>query len=227
MSTPEQIESQSKEMRYDVLSLPLGARNCPDIMESFKELKNIDSFQAYEGEMKPNGLNRNKLISFIILIYSHDSFLHQNPKYKLESFDRKLWIAADLVGFDKQKKRPGFLKQVEERLFACGDEQFLLMILEFLKFQSQPDWTEWCILNHELMENNQIRMAPIKEDKDKDQIAAQEKKAKFREQSESIRESIKNYEIKIFGDRDRIIQVKSSQKYLTIEKLVKKEMTFY
>lgn len=232
-------ESLSKDMRYDVLDLPKDDRgNDIDILDAFKkELRAIEAFNNYQGEMKAMGLNRNKLIAYIILVYSHDSFLHQG-KYKFEDFKKRLIIAADLVGLDRVVKRGtkkfgkisgeekvfDFQKDVDERLFELYDEEFALMILEYLKFQSQSEWSEWCILNHELMENYKIRLAPIKEDKDKDQIAAQEKKAKFREQSEQIRESIKTYELKIFGDNERLRQVKSAQKYLTIEKIVKGEI---
>lgn len=219
-------ESLSENMRYNVLDLPLDDRGRPiDILDAFKELRVIDGFTQYGGEMKSNGLNRNKLISYIVLVYSHDSFLHQNHKYKFETFDRRLIIAADLVGFERQASRKNVFKnQIQERLFKLEDDEFIKMVLEYLRFQSKAEWSEWCILQHELMENNHIRLAPIKEDKDKDQIAAQEKKAKFREQSEKIREAIKNYEMKIFGDIDRLRQVQSSQKYISIEKIVKGEV---
>ena len=220
-------ESQSQTMRYDVLGMPVDERGQqPDILESFKDLKSIDSFTNYAGSMKPNGLNRNGLISYIILVYSLDSFLHQSPKYKFDTFEKRMTIAADLSGFERLAKEDGFKKNVDKRLFKLEDDEFVLMILEYLRFQSKSDWTEWCILQHELMENNLIRLSPIQEDKDKDQIAAQEKKAKFRAESEKIRDSLKAYELKIFGDRDRLIQVQSAQNYFTIEKIVKKQDSF-
>ncbi|KYG76440.1 hypothetical protein AWW68_19540 [Roseivirga spongicola] len=220
-------ESQSQNMRFDVLNIPSDERGQkPDILEHFKDLKAIDSFAAYAGQMKPNGLNRNALITYIILVYSHDSFLHQSPKYKFEEFSKRMIVAADLAGLERLVKEDGFKKNVDKRLFNLEEDEFVLMILEYLRFQSKSDWSEWCILQHELMENNKIRMSPIQEDKDKDQIAAQEKKAKFRAESEKIREALKTYELKIFGDRDRLVQVQSAQNYFTIEKLVKGEETF-
>lgn len=214
-------------MRFDVLNIPSDERGQkPDILEHFKDLKAIDSFAAYAGQMKPNGLNRNALITYIILVYSHDSFLHQSPKYKFETFEKKLIIAADLASFERLVKEDGFKKNVDKRLFNLEDDEFLLMILEYLRFQSKAHWMEWCVLQHEMMENYKMRLAPIKEKSDKDLMIAKERQSKMIDYTRRIVDDIEKYELKIFGDRDRLVQVQSAQNYFTIEKLVKGEETF-
>jgi hypothetical protein len=205
--------SITKDMRYDIFQYDIEAEDF-DILNRFPELKKIESFASYRGSASELSVNRNKLITYIILAYSHDSPLNQGVK---DSWGERMYKAADYAGFTSKKD----LDHLEQTVFNLHSEIALLMVVEYLEYQSRMDWAEWCVLQHELRENTMLRLAPISESKDKDQMIAMEKKSKFMEYSNKTKDAIREVELKVFGDIDRLLHVKSAREYTTIEKLVK------
>jgi DNA polymerase elongation subunit (family B) len=208
-------QSLTKDMRLDVLAHDIGSRSV-DLLQAMPELRRIESFANYEGSARSKtGLHRDKLITYIIIAYSHDSPLNIGVRDDWEVRMRK---AAEYALLMETKAET---TKTEELVFTLESQEVVLMIVEYLEYQSRDDWAEWCILQHELRENTAIRLAPITASSDKEMIMAQEKKATFRKGSKEIRDQIKEYELKVFGDADLLRHVKSAKEYTSIEKLVK------
>lgn len=208
-------DSPTKNMRFDVLAHNIGDRQT-DLLQKIPELQRIESFRNYAGSAhSKTGLHRDKLIAYVVIAYSHDSPLNTGVR---DEWDVRMRKAAEYAGLLQSKPEAD---KTERLVYNLESEEIVQMVVEYLQYQSRDDWAEWCILQHELFENTTIRISPITAQSDKEMIQAQEKKATFRKDAKEIREQISEYELKIFGDADRIRHVKSAREYTSIEKLVK------
>lgn len=135
MSTSTSSESPSKDMRIDVI--PYIGESLP-ITKYLPELAQYKSFVGYE-ERPIDGLPADKVIAYIVILYSSDSLLNGHP---MPPLNERMERAAELCGFKKTKK--GFAEQVTKMLFPLndGNDQLLDMVFEFLIRQNNLEWEE-------------------------------------------------------------------------------------
>lgn len=160
-------ESLSKNMRFDVLSIPKGG----NVLHKFKDLERIQSFKNYPGTTGGE-LNQDLVIKYVVLLYSTDSFLNGRPIIALN--ERKM-IAADESGFVRNKNNE-FNENVTTKLFELRSTYVFDMIMEFLAFQNNSLWISICSTEQALIESNKIIMQPVQDDKDKDNVASMKNK---------------------------------------------------
>lgn len=159
-------ESLTKDMRIDVLPYLDGDGS---LIQYLPELEDYQSFVDYI-EHPLHGLPANKVIAYIILLYSSDSILNGHPMPDLKE---RMERAAELSGFPKSKK--GFRQEVNDILFTLEDEdhRLLNMVFEYLVKQNNLEWEEIvaterhrmnCI--HSLMDANRNDPKSLKDKKD-------------------------------------------------------------
>lgn len=165
-----------------------------DIFSSLKGLKEVECFDKYRKNPE-SGIDTNALIKYVILLYAKDSPLSRPPVQQLQ--DRKLTAAkrSGLDAFDEYTK-----KAVLER----GSDKVVTLIVEYLKNQSLPEWTERAVIEAQIEESQQIRMRAFDSDKDKDLISAFEKKAALTKHAYDWGKMLKELDKEIFQSHDDI-----------------------
>lgn len=213
-------------MQFDVDSVPTGA----DLLDAIKELSEIHSFKNYRGSLG-GGIDRNKTIKYIILMYSHDSIFIKKPPLTLE--ERQLRSAA-LAGFEQKKTSGEFEDAVVEKLFYLQDEEILAMIVEYLYYQKKALFTEIVTCEHELLEFTRLRMKPVdnvvvKKGRventstlsDKDIIAGAEKKDKLWQGCQNRTKYLKECYAEFFLGEEGLRQKIERVKPVSFESLAK------
>lgn len=201
-------------MEIDILSV----EGNKDVLHEIKSLNRIESFKNYKGTLG-GGMDRNKVIKYIVLLYSKDSILNEKVAVPLE--DRQL-KAADLAGFDRDKNNNFKDKRVQEWLFELKNDEIFEMVFEFLIFLDDALWREIVTLEHELKEYHMLRMKPLEGKYDKDLMTATEKKGKFRKECNEIRDSLKKCYDEFYREFDDVkAKAKEKRKPTTLESWAK------
>lgn len=183
----------------------LGSDN---IFSSIKGLEEIECFEKYRKNPE-SGIDTNALVKYVILLYAKDSPLSKPPVQQLQ--DRKL-TAAKRGGLDAHNE---FIKKsVLER----GSDKVVTLIVEYLKSQSLPEWTERAVIEAQIEESQQIRLRAFDSDKDKDLISAFEKKAALTKHAYDWGKMLKELDKEIFRDHDDIKEAKV-KKRISLESL--------
>jgi hypothetical protein len=160
----------TEKMAIDILSAIDGE----DLLHKFPQLRRVKAMADYGGSLG-GGFDRNKIIRYIVILYSADSFMNKKPVVPLQERQYK---AADLAGFIRDQEGR-FKEVVETSIFQLQDPKVFEMIFQYLMFQHNVLWREICTCEHELEEFHRLRMKPVVADDDKDIIAANEKKDKL------------------------------------------------
>jgi hypothetical protein len=171
--------SPTASMGIDILSF----KDSKNLLTDCKTLAGIKEIADYL--KKP--ASDNKIVLYIVLLYSSDSILNRKPVEGLEQRKRK---AADLVEF-KTLKDGKFVAKVEESLFQLGDENIIDMIFGLLRFQNDSLWME--IVATESMIDQYVKgmLKRIDIDDEKKGIDALEKKSKLRQEVRSMNKDLK------------------------------------
>lgn len=190
-------ETLSKDMNIDILRF-VGSS---DILRDCKQLAEIDCFVKYVGKPE-SSIHVNKVIAYVILLYSRDSFLNKKPLDELRVRKIKASKMADL---DSENEG------VAKALFELRSEPILELITGYLIHQSNFAWMELVALQSQMEESIKLRMRPIDEEgnKEKDVIEAFNKKAVATKHSQDWFNMSKGYEAEIFVDHE---DVKSQNK---------------
>ncbi len=220
-------ESPTSEMRFDVCAIMHSEDKKPPtliipkegiehvhtkVLDKYPQLKSIKSFTEYKGISK-GGLDSDKVIRYIIILYSEDSPLSKKPLPPLE--ERK-YRAADLAGFKRDKKTDDFNENIVEQLFLLGDDEVIDMAMGYLQYLHSDLWIEINIIAQELEEYRRIRITPVNADADKDLLTAIEKKDKLRVSSGNMVKQLKEYTDIFYGD-SLDLKSKSQKKRSTLE----------
>lgn len=186
--------SPTHSMTFDVCSAP----DKENILNVFPELRNVYEFNL------PCGDNefKNKLIKFIVLLYSEDSILNQKPPIEIDERKRR---AAYLAGFQRHANNR-FSDEVEDAVFALNDENVLTLVLGYLKFQNKILWTEIITTEQQWWENIQLRIKGVRleagEDYDKMYKTASYYKVNLRKEGKSIKDDLLEMYKDFYGDHD-------------------------
>lgn len=202
-------KTPTEGMVIDVLSAVDGE----DLVQKFSQLKRIKTISMYGGSLE-GGFDRNKIIRYIVILYSVDSFLNKKPVIPLQE---RQFRAADLAGFNRDKD--GHFKEVVETgIFQLQDQKVFEMVFQYLVFQHNILWREICTCESELEEFHRLRMKPVEGDDDKDIIAANEKKDKLWKGCQDRIKYLEACYSKFFNDDSEIkSHTKKAMKRNTIE----------
>jgi hypothetical protein len=199
--------SPTESMKYDVCAIT------GDVLNAIPTLDSMSSFKAYPGSTRGE-LNRDSVVKYVVLMYSQDSILNQKPPIDLP--ERKL-KAAELAGFERGSSG-SFRKSIVDKLFNLKSNYVLDMVFDYLKHQNNHIWTEICTNEQELDEYTRRRLTPVSDEKDKDEMAALEKKDKFRASCKAIIKDLDEYYSRFFQDHEDVKEkVKSEKKFYKIE----------
>ena len=180
----------------------LGAKPGEDLFEYCPKLKDIRCFTDYKKDPDP-AIDTEKLIAYVVLLYSKDSFLNKRP---IENLRDRRTKAATLVGLDYEDER------IIQYLFNLDNDKILDLILGYLIYQNNTLWTERTTIEIQMDESQRIRMRPVDSDKDKDLLEAFNKKASLTLHFATWYKILKEYDAEIFFDHDDVKEKNKRQR---------------
>lgn len=223
-------ESPTKEMKFDVseVNIPFERPKAKlivkpgeqakhvytTVLEAYPTLKSIKSFPMYNEESTVK-LEQDKVIRYIIMLYSEDSILNKKPLAPLE--DRKLQ-ALEASGFKRSKFNDEYDETVLDSLCLLNEDIVVEMVMQYLQYLHSDIWTEINIIAQELEEYRRIRITPVSADADKDLITAIEKKDKLRVSCSVMVKQLKEFTDIFYGD-NQDLKAKSKKKRVTLESI--------
>lgn len=172
-------------------------------------LQDVECFLNYEREPE-QGLPVKELMTYVVLLYTKESFLNKKPMDPLKERRVK---AANIAGL------PIDSQEVKDLVFDLGSEKIRDVIIEYMISQNQMLWTERCIVEAQIEENQRIRFKPIQnkftvakkdggstelETDDKTIIEASVKKKTLTQDFSIYYELLKKYDQEIFQDHDDV-----------------------
>jgi hypothetical protein len=181
-----------------------------------------------------SSLDKNSVMKYVILLYSKDSVLNRKPMPPLSERRER---AATLSGLDPDDR------SVNEMVFDLLSEQIRDLILGYLIQQSQMIWTERCIVEAQIQENQKIRFKPIQNkvvtpktrkrkaseggeedessqnsgDDDAYIINASNKKYDLTDHFDKYYELLKKYDSEIFADHENVKEVAMKRERNSLE----------
>ncbi len=158
-----------------------------DLVNTFPLLKRYAEFTDYK-----DGLNRNKVIKYINVLYSAKSELVS--VYRDDLLIRKE-EAAKHAGFEKKE-----MGTVVECLFKLNDERIVKMIIRFLLIQNSRMWTTICSIEQSFYQTSELLMSPIQEGEDKDKYGAAVKQKPLRAEMIEMISQLDGLYDKLFND---------------------------
>lgn len=187
--------SMTANMRIDVDGVT-GA----NIVDEIEFLRNIPSFSD---DLYTGYIDKNQLVRYIVILYSDDSFL--NKKIPIPLQERKEQLCK-LLHIDIND-------EVRDFLFNLNDVVTLKMVQDFLIAQNHTLWTEISTTEQQYAEAIKLRLKPVEDGKDKDNLAAAELKKKLREECKVMVNDLEGYYRKLYQNHDDVrnqIRVKAS-----------------
>lgn len=161
--------SLTSKMIIDILSV----KNEKYVLENFPQLNRVKEFVDYAVRHPQGPLNSKHVIMYVVLLYSKDSILNTNPPTPLQERKHK---AADLVGI-KRNANDNFTQDVTNKLFNLQDEEILACINGYLKLQNDFLIRDIYTTEQEIDELFRLRLKPVSDEKDKDNIGSLRNKA--------------------------------------------------
>lgn len=115
------------------------------------KIREIPCFEAYRKDPDPS-LDPSKVVKYIVLLYSQDSILNRKPMPPLAERRERAVDLSDLKASDQT---------VIDNLFDLFNEKIRDVIIDYLIYQNRSVWTERCIIEAQIQENQRIRFKPI------------------------------------------------------------------
>lgn len=183
------------------------------------KIRGVPCFESYRRDPDPS-LDPSKVIKYVVLLYSQDSVLNSKPMPPLiERRER----AAEMAGLNVSDQN------VIDNLFDLFSEKIRDLIIDYLIYQNRLVWTERCIIEAQIQENQRIRFKPIQnktvikprkrkkkedenveddedptEDDDKYIIEASNKKHELTSHYNTYNDLIQKYDTIIFQDHNSV-----------------------
>lgn len=140
-------------------------------------------------------VEKQKLLRYIVVLYSHDSFL--NMRNPIPLADRKQ-RALDFAEIEESD-------EVTNGLLLLEDDIVLKMIQDFLIAQRNHLWTEIVTTEQQYEEAVRLRLQPIKNNgKDKEQLEAANKKRALRIDCKEMTGDLDTFYRKFYAGHDDV-----------------------
>ncbi len=128
-----------------------------DVLSSIKNVFDLDSVSQVKCfvEYKKNqeeSIDINKLVCYVVMLYSQDSPLNKKPIPPLG--ERKI-KAAVISGFDPDSE------YISETVMELGSSKVRDLVLDYMTSFFPVEWVERNIVSEQLYENQKIRLKPI------------------------------------------------------------------
>ncbi len=137
-------KSPTSSMSIDILKDP------EDVFAN-ENLCEIKCFLDYQ-KSPETSLDVDKVVIFVVLLYSKDSILNKKPMPQLKDRKNK---AAILAGLNPEQT------EVQELVFGLISSSVRDLIIDYVLYQNDPDWEERVVVEAQLDENVRARMKPI------------------------------------------------------------------
>lgn len=199
-------DSLTKDMRIDILS-GIKEKYLTEALPILKKINGIYNFYT----ANDTGLETNKVIAYIVILYSQDSILNQEPMPSLEERQLK---SADLAGF-KRTASGEHLKKMTDILFPLDNDGLQKMVLDFLIFQNNMLWDEIVIDEQYRYTLMKEMLSESNDSKSKDRTATLEKKSKLRDEITKIRLALDERYKEMFRDAAELITVARQELAMT------------
>lgn len=172
--------SPTEHMKIDILSHV----NDKKLFDKIPVLGRFKYFKEY-WEKPTDGLPANKVIAFVVMLYSDDSILNKQP---MPILDERQKMAAELAGFKK------LTKEHKEKLFDLYDDTIFKMTFEYLVYQKNEDWQYMMTLEIARLQCLKDMIDPTKKTSEK---------RKLKEDAKSYSDEIKLLINDIFYDHEK------------------------
>lgn len=201
---------------------------------SMGRIREVPCFEAYRKD-PDSSLDPSKVVKYVVLLYSRDSILNRRP---MPPLTERREIAAGMSDLDPSNQ------DVIDNLFDLYSEKIRDLIIDYLIHQNVILWTERCILEAQIQENQRIRLKPVQnksinkpkrkkkgeeeeedepslEDDDKYLIEASNKKFALTPHFDKYYELIKKYDLEIFQDHDNVKASATTRARRTMESMAR------
>lgn len=150
------MSSPTTSMKIDILSYV----NDKSLFKKIPVLSRFKNFVEY-WEDPTDKLPANKVIAYVILLYSEDSVLNAQP---MPILNERQKMAAEMCGFNKLKP------EQKELLFDLKDEKIFKMAFEYLVYQKNEDWQYMISVETARLQCLKDMMDPNKKATDKNKL---------------------------------------------------------
>ena len=174
-------------MLIDIDAVPEGENAVYEI----PFLSRIDSWVKFNVDFVP----KDKLLKYIVVLYSYDSFLNQRNPIPLSERKQR---ALEFAGIENSD-------EVTNGLLLLENDVVLAMIQDFLIAQRHNLWTEIVTTEQQYEEAVRLRLQPIKSNaKDTEQLTAANKKKTLRIDCKEMQGDIENFYRKFYQGHDDV-----------------------
>lgn len=220
--------SPTNSMYLDIL------RYSSDVF-ALDKLRDIRCFTEYKNAPEKS-IDVNSLVKYVVLLYSKDSILNRKPMLQLTERRAKASTLADLNAEDQD---------VKDLVFGLYSKRIRDLIVDYLIHQNQLLWSERCIIEAQIQENQRIRLKPIqkktsskpksrrKKDEQEEQeeepedqgsddkyvIESSDKKSSLTDHFTKYYELLKRYDLEIFTDNEDVKEAAGKRERRSLESI--------
>ena len=197
------MASRTENMMVDIDAVPEGK----DATIEIEFLRRLKSWT----ELFVGVVPKSKLLRYIVVLYSHDSFLNKRNPIPLAKRKQSALKFAEIEGSD----------EVTNQLLLLENELILKMVLDFLIAQRHNLWTDIVTTEQQYEEAIRLRLKPIKDTtKDRDALTSATLKKALRLDSKEMQHDLDTFYRKFYTDHNDVkemVRVKAT----SIERLAK------
>ena len=181
----------------DMATDPSKIASKEDVRERFGYLKSYEDFENHMTGMSKSVKEYNivAVVKYIVLLYSEDTFLNQNPPLTIEERQRSAVRIANLP-----MKESKVIPIVSTQLLDLGDEYIFKFIFEFLIREKKHLWQEIISLETNMLENQKLRLRPVGED----DLTAFGKKDALMKMYKGWRKQLHEYYDEFYGQNQQV-----------------------
>jgi hypothetical protein len=168
-----------------------------DVEEKFGHYKSFEKYQHALNEL--GKMDIVAITKYVVLLYSQDTILNQNPPLSFAERQRSAGTLAKLAQVGGK-----FTKGIQQFIFEMENRYIFSFIFEYLTRDKKHLWMDIIVLETQMMENQRLRMRPVSEDKGKDELTAFQSKDKLMEMYKGWRKQLGEYYDEFYGDNQKI-----------------------
>lgn len=168
-----------------------------DVRDLFGYFKSYEDFENHLVGMAKSvkSFNVVSVVKYIVLLYSEDTFLNQNPPLTLEERQRS---AVRLSGLPMNDSK--VITIVATQVVDLGDESIFKFIFEYLIREKKHLWQEIISLETNMLENQKLRLKPVGDD----DMAAFTKKDGLMKMYKGWRKQLHEYYDEFYGQNKNV-----------------------
>lgn len=205
------VEAEAAKMVINPLVME---RTDHPLWRHYDDLKDI--VRDYVGSKSMGVADKFKVraVNYMVWLYSPDTILNTKPVEPLT--DRK-YKALDLAGFKMDVRTNDYNGRIKDELYNLLDEDFVEMVLKYLRYRKNELWTEIVVTSEQHHEVTRLRLQPVSGKDSKQTMEAADTKKKLRMESKELWLDLKQYWDEFWEDHIDLKQEGEAKLYLSIE----------